>query len=227
MDAKVERGEFAETAMRHFCRNPKCRAKLKTPTSNSREAFCSLKPNGCRDRFYRLRCFICEDKKPGRLDALTCGRRKCKNAIRRLQTSEGIGVVEIGVGNSIKPGLPDADKDGRGWRQITGPALTSSQFHCATVGGSAMDEVRRIEAKNRALLKDHFTKLEAAEIAANGEFTDPDWREVVSPDGVKCFITKSAPIKRAITKTITAETTTTEMAIPDDLSIPGFLRRQS
>jgi hypothetical protein len=32
---------------------------------------------------------------------------------------------------------------------------------------------------------------------------------------------------KVITKTITTQTITTEMAIPDDLSVPGFLRRQS
>jgi hypothetical protein len=74
--------EFAETAMRHYCRNPKCRSKLKTPVSNSREAFCS--DTTCKQRFYRLRCYVCGEKKKGRLDAHTCGRRKCKNAIRSL-----------------------------------------------------------------------------------------------------------------------------------------------
>jgi hypothetical protein len=74
----------------------------------------------------------------------------------------------------------------RSWRQIAGPPLTPSQFHCATLGGSAMDEVMRIEAKNRAVLQ----AAEQAEIEANGYFTEPDWREVTSPDGVKCFVTR-------------------------------------
>ena len=32
--------EFAETAMRKMCRNPRCGCKLPEPVSNSREAFC-------------------------------------------------------------------------------------------------------------------------------------------------------------------------------------------
>jgi hypothetical protein len=76
--------DFAETEYRHYCRNPKCRTKLPAPVSNPKEAFC---PNTtCKQRFYRLRCYVCEEKKTGRLDAHTCGRRKCKNALRRIRT---------------------------------------------------------------------------------------------------------------------------------------------
>jgi hypothetical protein len=39
-------------------------------------------------------------------------------------------------------------------------------------------EYRRIEAKNRAALKE----AEQAEIESDGYFTDPDLREVISPD---------------------------------------------
>ena len=53
-------------------------------------------------------------------------------------------------------------------------------------------EERRIEAKNKTLLKE----AEQAEIAANGEFTAREWREVVSPDGVKCFITVDSSFGR-------------------------------
>ena len=91
--------EFTVTAMRHYCRNPRCRSKLPTPVSNPREAFCT---KGCRERFYRLRCYVCDEKKPGRLDAHTCGRRKCKNAMRTLKSPSATGRVEIGVGESIE-----------------------------------------------------------------------------------------------------------------------------
>ena len=49
--------------------------------------------------------------------------------------------------------------------------------NCQWKGG----EFERVEAKNRAALK----AADEAAIEANGYFTDPDWREVVSPDGVK------------------------------------------
>jgi hypothetical protein len=50
--------EFAETALRHYCRNPRCQSKLPTPVFNSREAFCT---KGCHSSFYRRRCLIATD----------------------------------------------------------------------------------------------------------------------------------------------------------------------
>ena len=45
----------------------------------------------------------------------------------------------------------------------------------------------------RRALKAHLAKLRAAEeaeIEASGYFSEPDWQEVVSPDGVRCFVTR-------------------------------------
>jgi hypothetical protein len=104
--------EFTETAPRHYCRNPKCRSKLKTPVSNSKEAFCPT--TSCRDRFYRLRCYVCEEKKSGRLDAHTCGRRKCKNALRLIGPPKDSRHVEIAIRKPIKSSLPERPKIDRG-----------------------------------------------------------------------------------------------------------------
>ena len=49
--------EFA-IEVRHYCRNPKCRSKLKSAVSNPREAFCA---RGCYTSFYRKRCLVCEE----------------------------------------------------------------------------------------------------------------------------------------------------------------------
>ena len=73
--------------------------------------------------------------------------------------------------------------------------------------------VERVEVKNRAALK----AADEAATQANGYFTDPDWHEVMSPDGVKCFVISFvAPAQqaRALPQHLTA-----------DLSIPEFLRR--
>jgi hypothetical protein len=205
--------EFA-TEVRHYCRNPKCRSKLKAPIANTREAFCT---RGCRERFYRLRCYVCEEKKPGRLDAHTCGRRKCKNAIRSRKRAEDTRRVEIGVGNPIKSGLPGADKYGRAWKVVAGE-ISPNAFRCATVSDGSnchrkAGEYERVEAKNRAALK----AADEAAIEANAYFTDPDWGEVVSPDGVRCFVTSFvAPARRALAL---------PQALTADLPIPEFLRR--
>jgi hypothetical protein len=180
---------------------------------------------GCYSSFYLHRCRVCEGPitQPKRGTRLICKKSKCRNT---WQANEGFG--RYAAPESSKPsqevpipcGSASASTPVRGWRQIAGPALTPSQLHCATLGGSATDEVRRIEAKNRAAQK--VPKLEETEIEANAEFTEANWTEVVSPDGVRCFVTKSAPSAKVITETITVAT-----VIPDDLSIPEFLRRQS
>src|SRR6476619_3851196 len=78
--------EFAETAMRHRCRNPKCRMKLPTPVSNEREAFCT---RGCYQSFYLHRCIVCEDKiERTTANRKICKKSKCRNA---LAAGEGFG----------------------------------------------------------------------------------------------------------------------------------------
>jgi hypothetical protein len=131
----------------------------------------------------------------------------------------------------------------KSWRIIAGPDLTPSQFHCATVpdgpdcrwdGGS----YHRIEAKNRAALDEHFDKLDA-EAAANdfcavcGRFDDLVDRRMMAADGYPprgpdrweticqdCLAKRSAD-RRAWPPMPTPA----QYAIPDDLSIPQFLRR--
>jgi hypothetical protein len=69
---------------RKRCRH--CKMDLPTPTSNAREAFCT---RGCYSSFYRKRCLICEEafvrKNEGQK---LCGKRKCRNALRQLQTAD-------------------------------------------------------------------------------------------------------------------------------------------
>ena len=81
-----------------------------------------------------------------------------------------------------------------------------------------MDEVRRIEAKNRAALK----AAEEAEIEAHGEFTEAEWLKVTSPDGVGCFVTRfrDAPQQRAEAESNPAA------QLAEDLAIPPFLDRR-
>jgi hypothetical protein len=135
--------------------------------------------------------------------------------------------VEIALGNPIKLGVPEADKYVRRWRIVAGD-IGPNAFHCATVpdgpgckweGGA----FARIEAQNRSALRSHFAKLKAAEeaeIEANGEFTEPGWREVINPDGVRCFVTQFPDATPHQARSKQAADVT------DDLSIPPFLGRQ-
>jgi hypothetical protein len=91
------------------------------------------------------------------------------------------------------------------WRQVAGSELSSRSFRFATVpDGPGLDgwsggEVERIEAKNRALLAAHFAKPAQPKMAAPTE-----------PAGA---IERSERAAELIA------------TIPDDLSIPPFLRR--
>src|SRR5271169_5283505 len=96
--------EFAETKMRHMCRNPKCRSKLPAPVSNDREAFCA---RGCHSAFYRHRCLICEEPmEPKTENQLVCGKRKCRGA---LQASETLGRYHAPSG-TVRPSKMPVNK---------------------------------------------------------------------------------------------------------------------
>jgi len=127
--------------LRHYCRNPRCRSKLKEAVENPRAALCT---RGCHSSFYLKRCLVCERpfaKKS--TQQKVCFRNTCRTAFRQ-QTA-------------TVPDGPDCQ-----WKR---------------------GEYERLAAKNRAGL------------AGIGEacFTEPDWREVVSPDGVPATADLSLP----------------------------------
>jgi hypothetical protein len=217
--------EFAETAVRrHYCRHQFCRSKLPAPVFNRREAFCK---SGCHSSFYLHRCLVCEDpiQLPRKGVRLFCKKARCRNAWRaKIALGRyGIPIAKRTAKNADEMGTKTDAQSDRAWRIIAGPQLTPNQFAAATIPDGpeckwADGEYERIEAKNRAALREHFVAAEQAEIEANGYFTEPDWQEVISPDGVKCFVTRfrvqALPTPHA-----------TLPPIPDDLSIPDFLRR--
>jgi hypothetical protein len=161
--------EFVETAMRHFCRNPKCRSKLPTPVSNSREAFCA---RGCHTSFYLHRCRVCEAVLPkttgkGR-PRVICKKPKCRNA---WIAGEGFGKYanltdRYPPENAANIGGFERGKADPRWHIVAGE-ISAKAFHCAIVpdgpncqwkGG----EFDRVGAKNRQILEQHFARLDAA-----------------------------------------------------------------
>jgi nuclear transport factor 2 (NTF2) superfamily protein len=110
-------------AMKHYCRNPRCKMKLAEPVDNERQAFCTP---GCQTTFYRNRCVVCEKGLPdGRADRKLCKRASCRNEYRRFphlfafagrKPALPTGRVEIASKTSIKSGSFWCDKSGRGWR---------------------------------------------------------------------------------------------------------------
>jgi|SRR6516225_3144491 hypothetical protein len=151
-----------QAELRHYCRNPRCRSKLPAPVGNPREAFCT---RGCHSSFYRKRCLICEREMERRTEhQLVCGKRRCRNGLqarsdlgRYHASSEAIHPLKT----PIKPGIKTSHEGDRPWRIVAGPELTPSQLRAATVPDGpncrwADGKYQRIEANNRALLREHF-----------------------------------------------------------------------
>lgn len=72
-----------EVNLRHYCRNQRCRSKLKAPVDNVHHAFCC---SGCYKSFYRTRCVVCEDKirRKGDHQKFGSGHAKCRSEYRRF-----------------------------------------------------------------------------------------------------------------------------------------------
>ena len=73
---------FDPNSTHHRCRNPCCKAWLKEPVENRRDAFCCA---SCEVGFYRTHCRVCErefgeSKRSSRREL--CGKRKCINEFR-------------------------------------------------------------------------------------------------------------------------------------------------
>ena len=118
--------------------------------------------------------------------------------------------------NSKQPLKPD-----RAWRIVAGPELTPNQLHCATVpdgpncrweGG----EYERIEKRNKAMLRAHFSD-KAAEC-----LIQPHHPPVNVVGGYKF---PGAPVVDLTAPVKSAPMSPAQCGIPDDLSIPQFLRR--
>jgi len=66
--------------LRHYCRNPRCRSKLKQPVENPRRAFCT---RGCHSSFYHSRCLVCERPFARRTSRQEiCKKGTCRSAFR-------------------------------------------------------------------------------------------------------------------------------------------------
>jgi hypothetical protein len=152
---------------RHYCRNPRCRSKLKAPVANPRQAFCT---RGCFRSFFHRRCIVCEREIERKTEhQRCCERRKCWADFKRDREHYLVGMGDIShsvidpLTNPIKPGLKSGGWDGRPvvigewreggdkkqWRQIAGPLLSPRSFHLATLPlhRSYADYLRRV---NRA-----------------------------------------------------------------------------
>jgi hypothetical protein len=199
LNAKLRRTRFANSdisPLRHYCRNPRCRSKLKEPVSNPHKAFCC---KGCDVSFYRHRCRICEqpiEQPKGGGRRATCNRAKCKGAWR----------ADFGFGHYTTPNRAESiqerpvnkgpkvavnDDQARPWRVVAaGKPVSANQYHCAIVGT-------------------------ADAVAAADRANAVHWRGL-----------SSAPTITISAKIVTTwAPATTSVSDPEDLSIPAFLCR--
>jgi hypothetical protein len=204
--------------MRHYCRNPHCRAKLTAPVSNPRDAFCT---RGCYQSFYLHRCFVCEGpiQQPKRGRRLICKKAKCRNAWRansgfgRYHPSPDAKLIskEANFAGAKEPLKPD-----RLWHILAGPEMSGSAFHCAVV---------RVEEAVEAINRTNFKR----------------WREANAKAEEKTLIKRHHPpvnvlggykhpgasfVDLAPSKVTTSEVRRAKAVFSDDpLDIPNFLRR--
>jgi hypothetical protein len=117
--------KFQEEEFRHFCRNPKCRSKLKAPVSNRREAFCA---RGCHTAFYRKRCLVCEGPiERSRDDQKICRKANCRSAWRartgfgRYIASSAAKLPSQKPVNKGQKGAPKPDPRSVSWLIVARP----------------------------------------------------------------------------------------------------------
>jgi len=69
----------ASSAVKSYCRNPRCRSKLSAPVTNPRDAFCH---SGLSCQLLSEACRVCEEpiEQGGRRPRLICRKSKCRNA---------------------------------------------------------------------------------------------------------------------------------------------------
>lgn len=196
--------------VRHYCRNPRCRSRLPAPVANAREAFCT---RGCYNSFYLHRCLVCERQieQPIRGRRLICGKASCRNDLRanlclgRYRTSSD---AELTSQRADFIGVKDPHKLDQYWRIVaSGPGLTRSGFHCATVG--AEDAVERANRNNGRYWREATAKTKVRRHNPPVSILDGD----TFSDASVVDLTPS-PSSRGLS-----------VLTGDSLDIPDFLRR--
>jgi hypothetical protein len=207
--------------LRHFCRH--CRGKLPSPTANPRDAFHG---KGCHGSFYLHRCLACEREMPRNAgNQKVCYRAECKEKWRQKTIQSrflgtGSAPAKLTSETSIKPGVKEAPKPRLDkWRVLAGE-IGENALHCATVpdGPDCKWEggfYERTEAQNRRHLKAHFAKAEKIERGV-------EWAIAVNSKPITWFATPPG-VTTAPKRVVTSDELISQ--IPDDLTIPDFLRR--
>jgi hypothetical protein len=208
--------------------------KVRFLFNNTSEILMTFCTKGCYESFYLKRCLVCENNKPVGSTARRklCRRPKCKNSYsqnRSLFTFLGTDTSRApnASRNPIKSGIKIGHDGDRPWRNIAGPQLTAAQFHCATVPDGPNGQWKdggheRIEARNRAALREHFGKQACLIGPHDSPVNIVGWYKFPNAPAIDLsFNDAPAPM------TIEQQTRLAGLLkqIPPDLSIPDWLRR--
>jgi hypothetical protein len=143
--------------IRRRCRNARCQARLKQPTTDPRNAFCS---RGCFEAHFKKCCLVCEcplsRRKTGRPQRFC--RHRCQLEFHRHPArflgkwGETADARRNPLGNADSTGLKTGTKGGRGYCEIAGPPLSKTVFRLASL---PLDPglVARLERAHRPCLE--------------------------------------------------------------------------
>jgi hypothetical protein len=154
------------TALRHYCRNLKCRTKLKAPVDNHHRAFCTPY---CYNQFYSWKCKVCEKpilkgnrrKSPDHCHSADCRKdfRRYREAFsypQKAQTTHGSQTVDYASRSAHFTGVKSALRTPVwGW------------YRGGIVGPKRVVQAAVIDAR--------------------------EWHEVISPDDVKTYVSRITP----------------------------------
>jgi hypothetical protein len=224
---------------RHYCRNPRCRAKLAEPVETDRQAFCSPR---CHAGFYRSHCLVCDDElPPGPANRKTCQRTRCRNEYRRRPDLFGVfaaaepppypsaKTVERPPKTPMKSRgiLPPETGRAPAWVVVAGPPLSPTAFRLATLPldpetaarvkrANDPARIRRETAWGRAKQPEQIFGPDTPPLNVVGGYRFPDAPRIAE------FL------PRQVDRTATAETVNPDYSLcsSDPLEIPEFLRRQ-
>jgi hypothetical protein len=230
--------------LRHYCRNSNCRTKLPEPTANLRRAFCTT---GCRAQFYRNRCLVCENElPPGRSDRKLCRGPKCRRQYRqnkmlfeplKLKSGSDSARAHLAPKNPDKTATFLWGLDGRAWRFEEDAGkwwLYDRDGHVGVVfqrEGSryVITKPHIVPEQSAATLEDAYRLAET--IALWTLPLDPDTAlRLRAANKLERVRRQTAWGRPSIPDTVESEATTVEhhgLPMPDDLSVPEFLRRSN
>ena len=208
-----ETAMFDPNPVRQRCRNPRCKARLKEPAENPRDAFCCA---GCEAGFYRTHCRVCEkelgDAKRNSRREL-CGKRKCTNEFRSDRKRAQLFSRYYPLAATSKPGKSSTKST-----LITG---TKADLGFA-IGADYDREVLRANFRANAAFWNDAALIGPTDPPVNilGGYKFPNAPVVdLNPILPKTEKQKFSPEQQKRFAELLAQ-------IPDDLSIPAFLRRR-